>query len=55
MVFEHKNSSSNNELEAEIKIKIKQINLIIQFCNKTKIFLLFDVKLVCTVYMAQTV
>ena len=55
MVFENRNSSSNNELQAEIKIKIKQINLIIQFCNKTKIFLLFDVKLICAVYMEQTV
>ena len=30
-VFENKNSSFNNEVEAEIKIKIKEINLIIQF------------------------
>ena len=45
-VFENKNSSFNNEVEAEIKIKIKEINLIIQFYNKAKIFLLFDVKLV---------
>ena len=36
--------SWNSEVETEIKIKIKQINLIIQFCNKAKIFLLFDVK-----------
>ena len=38
--------SWNSEVETEIKIKIKQINfkLMIQFCNKAKIFLLFDVK-----------
>ena len=54
-VFENKNSSFNNEVEAEIKIKIKEINLIIQFYNKAKIFLLFDVKLICMVYMEQTV
>ena len=51
MVFENKNSSFSNEVEAEIKIKIKQINLIIQFCNKAKIFLFFDVK---SVYISCT-
>ena len=50
-VFENKNSSFNNEVEAEIKIKIKEINLIIQFYNKAKIFLLFDVK---SVYISYT-
>ena len=52
-VFENKNtgSSFNNEVEAEIKIKIKEINLIIQFYNKAKIFLLFDVK---SVYISCT-
>ena len=48
MVFENKNSSFNNEVQVEIKIKIKQSNLIIQFCNKAKIVLLFDVKSVYT-------
>ena len=50
-VFENKNSSFNNEVEAEIKIKIKEINLIIQFYNKAKIFLLFDVK---SIYISCT-
>lgn len=45
MVFENKNNFNYEvQVEMKIKIKIKQINLIIQFCNKTKIFLLFDVK-----------
>ena len=48
-VFENKNCSFNNEVEA--KIKIKEINLIIQFYNKAKIFLLFDVK---SVYISCT-
>ena len=51
MVFENKNSSFNNEVQVEIKIKIKQSNLIIQFCNKAKIVLLFDVK---SVYISCT-
>ena len=50
-VFENKNSSFNNEVEAKIKIKIKEINIIIQFYNKAKIFLLFDVK---SVYISRT-
>lgn len=50
-VFENKNSSFNNEVEAKIKIKIKEINLMIQFYNKAKIFLLFDVK---SVYISCT-
>ena len=50
-VFENKNCSFNNEVEAKIKIKIKEINLIIQFYNKAKIFLLFDVK---SVYISCT-
>lgn len=50
-VFENKNSSFKNEVEAEIKIKIKEINLMIQFYNKAKIFLLFDVK---SVYISCT-
>ena len=56
MVFENKNSSFNNEVEVEIKIK--QSHLIIQFCNKAKIVLLFDVKSVyisCTSHHANSV
>ena len=53
-VFENKNSSFNNEVEAEIKIKIKEINLIIQFYNKAKIFLLFLLFDVKSVYISCT-